>query len=80
MGLCNSCEAGGAASGRLPAAPSGSKSPEGQACFDRAELQRAYGKLVEELRAIAAEGSEVEAALKTAREWANGDKGIPGAP
>jgi hypothetical protein len=64
----------------VPASPGGSSCPQGQACFDRAELERALRGLLAEVRGIVDEGSQIEAALKTAREWARGDKSIPGAP
>lgn len=59
----------------LPAAPSGSKCPEGQACFDRAELEREIrGRMDEvraELRKLVDEGSAVTIDLDTAKRWAN---------
>lgn len=54
----------------LSAAPAGSKCPDGQACFDGADFERAYGKLVGELRAIADEGTQVTTDLNTAKRWA----------
>ena len=54
----------------LSAAPAGSQCPEGQACFDRAEFERAYGDLVGEVRALADEGTQVTIDLDTAKGWA----------
>lgn len=54
----------------LSAAPAGSKCPQGQACFDRAEFERAYGGLVKELRGLADEGTAVTTDLNTAKRWA----------
>lgn len=62
----------------VPAAPAGSASPQGQACFDRTELERTIRGLVAGVRGLVDEGSEIEAALKTAREWARGNQSIPG--
>jgi hypothetical protein len=56
----------------LSSTPPGSRCPDGQACFNRAEYQRAYGKLVADLRAIADEGTAVATDLNTARKWAQG--------
>lgn len=58
----------------VPQAPAGSKCPDGQACFDRAELEREIrGRLDEvraELRKLVDEGSAVTIDLNTARRWA----------
>ena len=59
-----------AGSGKLSAAPTGSKCPDGQACFDRAEFERAYGGLVKDVRQWADEGSAVTLDLDTAKAWA----------
>lgn len=61
----------------LSAAPAGSKCPDGQTCFDIAELERAYGSLVVDLRAIADEGSEIAVDLQTAQRWAHGRERSP---
>lgn len=54
----------------VPAAPAGSKCPDGQACFDRAELERAIRDYRSEIRGLVDEGSEVTLDLDTAKEWA----------
>lgn len=54
-----------------PAAPAGSGCPPAQVCFDRAEFERAYRKLVEGVRGVAAEGSQIAIDLDSARDWAN---------
>lgn len=67
-----------AARGRLvPAAPAGSRCADGQACFERAELEAALQRHRERVRGLsdraaglAQEGSEIEADLNTARKWA----------
>ena len=59
------------ASGIVPAAATGASRPE-LACFDRAELGRAVGSLVEEIRGLADEGDEATIGLNTARAWAAG--------
>lgn len=63
----------------VPAAPAGSRCPDGQACFERAELERALQRHRERIRAgsdraagLAHEGSQIEADLATARRWAQG--------
>lgn len=56
---------------RLPEAPANSRNPE-LSCFDRPELERAYGELVKGLRAIADEGTESAIGLNSARSWAQG--------
>jgi hypothetical protein len=60
-----------APSRRLPEAPADSRNPE-LACFDRPELERAYGKLVEGLRGLADEGTESTLALDSVKRWAQG--------
>lgn len=54
----------------LSQAPAGSKCPDGQACFDRPEFERAYGDLVGSVRALADEGTQVTTDLDTAKRWA----------
>lgn len=54
----------------LPATRPGSSCPDGQACFDRAELQRAYRDLVAEVRQIADECTAMNADLDAAKRWA----------
>lgn len=54
----------------VPAAPAASKCPDGQACFDRAELQRALERYRDAVRGLADESSEVAVQLDTARRWA----------
>ena len=56
--------------GSMSPAPAGSRCPETQTCFDRAEYQRTDGAFVKGARGLADEGSEVEADLNTARLWA----------
>ena len=58
-----------AGSRRLPEAPANSRNPA-LSCFDRAELERAYGELVKELRGIADEGTEATIGLDTVKRWA----------
>ena len=53
----------------LPAAAPGSSRPE-LACYDRAELERAAGSLLADIRGIADEGSQATIDLNTARAWA----------
>lgn len=55
----------------VPPAPTGSKCPDGQACFDRADLERALGKLLADVRGLADEGSKVVIDLDSAKRWAN---------
>lgn len=57
----------------LAANPAGSKCPEGQVCFDRAELQRADGVFTERLRDLAASCTKVSIDLDSAAESANGN-------
>jgi len=54
---------------RLPGPEADSKRPD-LSCFDRPELERAYGELVKELRGIADEGTEATIGLNTAKRWA----------
>ena len=56
--------------GSLPPAPAGSKCPDGQTCFDRAEYQRADGVFVAGARGLSDEGTAVTADLDTAKRWA----------
>ena len=56
--------------GFLSSTPANSRCPDKQTCFDSAELQRAYGDHVKELRGLADEGTTVTADLDTARKWA----------
>lgn len=56
--------------GFVPDAPAGSRCPDGQACFDRADLERAVRELTAGVRRLADEGAEVERELNTAKEWA----------
>ena len=55
--------------GSVSASPAGSRCPESQACFDRAEYQRADGAFVAGARGLADEGSAVAVDLETARTW-----------
>ena len=50
--------------------PAGSVCPDGQVCLNRAEYLAAYRALVERLRAIGDEGTEVTNDLDTAKVWA----------
>ena len=54
----------------LPSTPSGSRCPDGWACFDRAELQSALQRFDGEVSGIVAEGDQVRLRLSTAIEWA----------
>lgn len=54
----------------LSQAPAGSVCPDGQVCFERADFERAYGELVDEIRALADEGTAVTIDLDTAKVWA----------
>lgn len=54
----------------LPATPTGSRCPDGWACFDRAELQSALQRFDGEVSGIVAEGDQVKLRLKLAAEWA----------
>lgn len=56
--------------GFVPAAPAGSKCPDGLACYDRAELERTLREHREEVRRLADESAAVERALNTAKAWA----------
>ena len=56
--------------GSLSPSPAGSRCPDGQTCFDRAEYQRADGDFVAEARGLADEGTAVTADLDTAKRWA----------
>lgn len=59
-----------ARSGFLSSTPSNSRCPDKQTCFDSADLQRAYGDLVKEVRGLADEGTAVTIDLDTAKRWA----------
>lgn len=61
-----------AGGGQLPPAPADSGRPD-LACYDRAELQRAYGKLVADVRRVADQCSEEAVNLNTAKSWAQQD-------
>lgn len=54
----------------VPSSPTASKCPTGQACFDRAELDRALGDFRTGIRQLASEGSSIDIDLNTARQWA----------
>lgn len=56
--------------GSVPAAPSGSKCPPEQTCFDRAEYQRAVGDFDSGARRLADEGSAVVVDMNTSLKWA----------
>lgn len=53
----------------LPKPPAETRRPD-LSCFDRTELERAYGELVKEVRGIADEGTEATIGLNTAKQWA----------
>lgn len=59
-----------AISGFLSATPPGSRCPDGQTCFERAEYLGAYRELVQEVRGAADEGAAVVIDLDTAKRWA----------
>lgn len=56
--------------GSASEAPAGSRCPEEQVCFERAEYQRALGEFDTEARRLVDEGSKVTADLDSAAEWA----------
>ena len=56
--------------GSMSPAPAGSRCPDGQTCFDRAEYQRADGVFVAGARSLSDEGAAVTADLDTAKRWA----------
>lgn len=56
--------------GSVSPAPGGSKCPDGQTCFDRAEYQRALGEFDSEARRGADEGTSVTTDLDSAKRWA----------
>lgn len=56
----------------IPERPAGSKCPDGQACFDRAELERALRDYRSEVRRLVDEGAAVTIDLNTAKRWAQG--------
>jgi hypothetical protein len=55
--------------GYLPTAAASAGSAE-RACFDRAELERAIGRLDEDVSGIVAAGDEARLKLDTGRRWA----------
>jgi len=57
------------ASSFVPAAPSGSASPD-RACFDRAELERAIQSLDERVSQLIGKGDQAITDLDTAKGWA----------
>lgn len=61
-----------AARGRLPEAPANTRCPAGWACYDRSELERAYGALVKGVRGVADEGAALALRMDTAVRWADG--------
>ncbi|MHB8388024.1 MAG: hypothetical protein ACYDBH_00420 [Acidobacteriaceae bacterium] len=60
--------------GSTGAAPTGSRCPAGQTCFDTAQYQRAFGTFDSGARRLADECSQVEIDLGTVRDWYNGLK------
>lgn len=56
--------------GSVPPAPSGSKCPADQTCFDRAEYQRAIGDFDTGARRLSDEGSAVAVDMNTSLKWA----------
>lgn len=54
----------------LPASPTGSRCPDGQACFDRAILDAALRDYLAEARKLADQCGEIEVDLNTAKRWA----------
>ena len=56
--------------GSVPAAPAGSRCPDGQTCFATTEYQRALGEFDSSARRLADSCSAIEIELNTAREWA----------
>ena len=56
--------------GSVSANPPGSRCPDGQVCYDKAEYQRADGVFVAGARGLADEGSEIAVDLSTAQTWA----------
>ena len=54
----------------VPPAPAASSRPD-LACYDRPELERTTGKLIEGLRGLADEGTAAAVDLNTAKAWAN---------
>lgn len=59
-----------ARSSLVPPAPAASKCPDGQACFDRAELDGALRRYRDGVRGLVDEGSAVTIDLNTAKRWA----------
>lgn len=60
----------------VPAAPTGTKSPD-RIAFDRAELERAIQRLDGGVSAIVAEGDQARVDLDTAKRWAKGVESRP---
>ncbi len=56
--------------GSVPPAPSGSRCPPDQTCFDRAEYQRTVGDFDTGTRRLADEGSAVVVDMNTSLKWA----------
>jgi hypothetical protein len=56
--------------GSVSPAPSGSKCPVDQTCFDRAEYQRAIGDFDTGARRLSDEGSSVAVDMNTTLKWA----------
>ncbi len=54
-----------------PAGAAGSPSPD-RACINRAEFERAYQQLAEELRGLGEEGDGARLKLDAAKQWAQG--------
>ncbi len=57
-----------AGGGRVPPAPAGTIRPD-LACFDRASLESALGKLIGDVRGLADEGSQATIDLDTGKNW-----------
>jgi len=54
----------------VPPAPAASKCPDGQACFDRAQLELALRDYRSAIRGLVDEGSQITIDLDTAKNWA----------
>jgi hypothetical protein len=54
----------------VPPSPGASKCPDGQACFERAELERSLRDYRSSIRGLVDEGSAVTVDLDTVRRWA----------
>lgn len=70
-GLRAAAAARNSGGGSVPAAPAGSRCPDGQTCFDTAEYQRAVGDFDRAARQLADEGTEVVQDLDAAKRWVN---------